>query len=138
MNEMETNGFYVPQPVIMDAPFNQSVMIDNNNNYSIGWNPDPLNPSGKILVGIIYEGDYAIEFDGVSVPPGTHLIGAEEIDDNGHYILTQASLSELPVGSRCTIFVARGNSSIFVDPNTGLETLVNSYVYAQAPLLQVF
>lgn len=132
-NNSGYDGFYVPAQIEMNAEFVQDYTIAINNATSVNWHPDPMNPSGTIMIGIINEGNY----DDPNNPIPPEVVFFSEIPDNGYYVLTPSILQVLSSNGRATVFIARGNYEIITDPATTSQILIEALTYSTIAFIGV-
>lgn len=128
-NQIFDDPFYVPEEIQLESPINNTYILNPTTNNTISWLPDPLNPIQTVYIGIIYEGDLAVQFD-PSLPSGNTLIMFLELPDTGSYTITPDQIPYLPVGGRASLFIARTNYETYVDPSTSYETLISAFSYS--------
>ena len=129
-NGFDENGFYIPQQMEFVSDFTGSgnYYVSVNNASNIYWTPDLNNPSGTVMIGVIRESD-------PNNPAEVVLF--KEIPDNGSYSLTSEDMQALTVGGLASVFLARGNYTVYSDPITSNQVLIGALTYATVSFLGV-
>jgi hypothetical protein len=137
LNNVLDSEMELPEPIFLESDFCETGVIDNDLPFSVNWNPGIANEAGNVYIGVMYEGDYANTYDGVQVAPGTYLIEVFEVEDNGGYAIPSEIFNFLPVGSRCSLFIARANAVEVIDEGQGLVTALQAVVIDQKDVMKV-
>jgi hypothetical protein len=137
LNNILNAEMELPEPIFLESDFCETGVIDNDLPFSISWNTGIAHDAGKVYIGVIYEGDYANINDGVQVTPGTYLIEIFEAEDNGSFSIPSEIFNFLPVGSRCSLFIARANAVEVIDEGQGLVTAIQAVVIDQKDVMKV-
>ena len=122
-NQIESDGFYVPQPIELSGSVVQSYTLNKNVSHTFTWTPDSQNPNGMVFLAVLYEA-YESNLTDASMPDATEVIAFLEIPDNGSYSVTPSQVTGLPNNCRASIALARGNYQVITDPATGTQTLI--------------
>jgi len=130
------DGFYVPTQIDMNSNILSSYNLSFKGNSTITWNPDINNPVHTIFIGIIDEGILANQYN-PNIKPITSLIYFSEIPDNGTFTITPNLISSLTIGGRASIFIARGNYSMYIDQISGNKILLDALTYSNSGPLAV-
>lgn len=124
-NKSGSLDFYVPESIILSNK-EEIDEIDLEKPLTINWNPDPINPNGKVVVTLINRGSITNENTIVNIDDISYTT---TVDDNGQFIIEQSKLSRFQINNNLDVIIARGNQ-VYLN-NTALTVFTSDLLSVQ-------
>ena len=116
-----SGDFYLPEPIQLGSIVASDFYL-HKSGQTVVWNPDPNNPTKKVVLMIILRGQVndTITFE-------------KEVDDNGSYTFSSVDLTDLPLNSEAQITIGRGN---YTTMNDSSDSTKNVFITALTTSIQ--